>query len=143
MQVEHFLPKCSLVNVKWLKTIAMFGLLGLWLGATNHCSLEEIPGLNFLMCCDHGDTAPHQDNDCETDGCAAVEDGLYKTEDSRVTAAAPFLVLRVCFLPTEEEQAAPRVVLSDFLTVASPELRVTWQFFFRTALPVRAPSLAS
>jgi hypothetical protein len=131
------------VNVKWLKIIAMSGLLGLWLGATNHCSLEEIPGLNFLMCCDHGDTAPHQDNDCETDDCAVVEDGLYKTEDSRVIAAAPLLVLPVCLLPSEAELAATRAVLSDFLTISPPELPTTWQFSFRTALPVRAPSVTS
>lgn len=133
----------SVADVKWLKTIAMFGLLGLWLGATNHCKLEEIPGLNFLICCDHEGAAPHQDNDCDTDGCAQVEEGLYKTEDSKVAGLSPVLVLAICLRLGSEEQAWPQSVLADFLTVAPPELPVTWQFSFRTALPPRAPSLVS
>ena len=143
VKIEHFLPTHSLVDVKWLKTIAVFGLLGLWLGATNHCKLEEIPGLNFLVCGEHKGSTPHQDNNCDTDGCAQVEDGVYKTEESQVTAAAPTVVLAVTLLTALEEQARYRPTGSDFLTFASPELPVTWQFSFRAALPPRAPSFLS
>jgi len=133
----------SLVAMKWLKTIATFGLLSLWLSATNHCKLEEIPGLSFLACCDHS-AAPHQDSDCDTDGCAQVEDGLYKTEDSNVAAQAPLLVLTVCLDEIiAETLAALPPLRANFSTVALPELPVTWQFSFRTALPPRAPSFAS
>ena len=143
-KLEHFLPMSSLVDVKWLKMIAVAALLGLWLGASNHCSLEQIPGLNFLVCCDHEEeTAPHQDSDCETDGCALVEDGLYKTEDCRVVATAPLLGIPAAFLHNHLQEAPPPVTLSGFLTFAPPELPASWQFAFRTALPVRAPSAAS
>ena len=67
----------SLANVKWLKTMTVLALLGLWLAATNHCRLELVPGLSFLVCCPHDDAAPHQDDDCDTDDCAQVEHGLY------------------------------------------------------------------
>ena len=128
--------------MKWLKIIAMFGLLGLWLGASNHCKLEEIPGLSFLVCCDHDGAAPHQDNDCDTDGCAQLEDGLYKTEDSKVAVmSASFLP--VCVPTVPEMQACVQNAFTDFLPVASPELSVTWQFSFRAALPPRAPTIVS
>jgi len=133
----------SLVDVKWLKTIAMFGLLGLWLGATNHCKLEEIPGLSFLVCCDHEGATPHEDNDCATDACAQVENSFYKTQNSKVAAVKPALVLALCVMSGIEVEAKPQPALSDFLTVAPPEFSVTWQFSFRTALPPRAPSITS
>jgi hypothetical protein len=134
----------TLAGMKWLKTMAIFGLLGLWLGAANHCKLEEIPGLRFLICCDHDGAAPHQDGDCDTDGCAQVEEGLYKTEDCRVAAHAPLLLLEIPRAEIAcEEVASVQVSWGDFLTVALPELPVTWQFSFRTALPPRAPSFAS
>lgn len=121
----------------------MFGLLGLWLGATNHCKLEEIPGLNFLVCCDHEAGAPHQDEDCDNDTCAQVEDGLYKTEDSKVAALPPGLLLVGCLSPAAEERSPSRFQIVGFCTIAPPELPVTWQFSSRTALPPRAPSIAS
>ena len=130
--------------MKWLKTIAMFGLLGLWLGATNHCQLEEIPGLSFLACSDDQGAASHQDSDCDTDGCAPVEQGPYKSEDPKVATQAPLLSLEIWLdaIVSAEPVAVPPVV-ARFLTVALPELPVTWQFSWRTALPPRAPSIAS
>ena len=129
--------------VKWLKTITVLAMLALWLPATNHCRLESISALAFLVCCDHEGGAPHQDNDCDTDGCAVVESGFYKTEDAKVDAVAPVLVMAVFLLPTVEQIALLPPLLADFFTIASPELPVTWQFSFRAALPPRAPSLAS
>ena len=122
--------------------MSVLALLGLWLAATNHCRLEQIPGLSFLACCSHDDAAPRQDNDCDTDGCAQVENGLYKVDDIRVVSVTPLFVVAVFLLPTLE-QIARSPVLAVFSTVASPELPGTWQFSYRTALSPRAPSLAS
>ena len=132
-----------LTDVKWLKTMTVLTMLALWLPATNHCRLEQIPGLSFLVCCDHEAAAPHQDNDCDTDGCAQFENGLYKVDDARAVAVVPAFVGAVFLLPTVEQTPPPPPLLSDFSTVASPELPGTWQFSFRTALPPRAPSFAS
>ena len=118
-------------------------LAAFWLVAINHCTLEQIPGLSFLGCCDHEDAAPHQDNDCDTDGCAAVEDGLYKSEETQPGISVPVFVLAVSLVPSLDEHAQSLFTLPDFSALASPELAVTWQFFFRAAAPPRAPSLVS
>jgi hypothetical protein len=117
-------------------------LVALWPLASNHCKLEQLPGLNFLVCFDHDD-APYQDNDCDTDGCAAFEDGFYKTEDGKVGVTAPAFIVLDLDLRTLEANAQPPNVRAAFSTFASPELPATWQFSFRTALPPRAPCLAS
>ena len=71
-------------------------VLALWVLATNHCRLELLPGLAFLTCCTHETaepTADHHENDCESDACAAVEGGLYKTESQQVAPVNPVFVL--------------------------------------------------
>ncbi len=118
-------------------------LAAFWLLAINHCKLEQIPVLSFLVCGDHDDAAPHQDNDCDTDGCATVEDGLYKTEETQPGISAPVFLLAASLVPTLEDCAHVPFAHADFSTVASPELPVTWQFSFRAAAPPRAPSLLS
>ena len=115
----------------------MLVLLALWLPVTFHCELESIPGLEFVRCA--ADT-PNQ-SDCNDDGCCAVEKQQYKSEQYRKTmpvlvsiSAAPFL---------NATHSLPDEVSLGIFTAAPPELLKTWQFAFRTALPVRAPSLAS
>ena len=130
-----------LVRVKWLKTVAMFGFLAFWLVASNHCRLEQIPGLNFIACCEQGDGEPTQDKDCETDGCAALESGFYKMEDGQASVCAPQLAVLSLLLPLLSVQVQPvSTVTPDSVP---PELPVTWQFSFRAAAPPRAPSLVS
>ena len=43
----------------------------------------------------------------------------------------------------EVGQGCPQPQVVDFAGLSPPELPRCWQFFFRTALPVRAPSLLS
>ncbi len=117
-------------------------MLAVWGLATVHCDLEEVPGLEFLACCHHPETAPHQDDDCDTDACAVVESGLYKTEEQAAGVPVPLLALSFV-LPLWEaapRTAAPHPVL---LNASPPELPRTWQFSCRTALPPRAPSLVA
>ena len=135
------MPIRIFVRVKWLKTVAVFGLLAVWLAASNHCRLELIPGLNFLACCDHEDAAPHQDNDCDTDGCAAVESGFCKMEDGLASVSAlPPVTLTLLLSLLSVQVPPPSIVMLD---AVRPELAVTWQFSFRAAAPPRAPSLVS
>jgi hypothetical protein len=126
----------------WLsKTMAMFLAL-VWLPVASHCDLEHLPGLEFLACCDHADTAPHQDDDCETDLCASVESGICKTEEQGVSAPFPDLWPALLAARTGEEwadSAAPRIAT----TSDAIELPQRWLFLHRAALPVRAPSFAS
>jgi hypothetical protein len=118
-------------------------MVALWLPATLHCQLEELPGLQFLTCCDHETEAPHQDDDCQTDFCAMVEGGLYKTNGSKVTAApmAARLIDDFALAASTDAQAPGRRGLPATANLA--ELSVTWQFSYRAALPPRAPSFDS
>jgi hypothetical protein len=142
VKFEQLPPILMLVTVNWLKTIAVVGLLGLWLAATNHCRLEQIPALSFLPCCEKGGSS--QDDDCQTDGCASVEDGLYKTENNQVQVVTPVFAL-IPFLVLPGQNAAPGLesVREALPNLAPPELPKSWQFSFRAAAPPRAPALVS
>jgi hypothetical protein len=133
----------NLLAVGIVKTVLIVLLALLWLAAGNHCRLEGIPGLGFLTCCTHQDSAPHQDDDCETDGCAAVENQLYKIEAAQISVAAPTLLLAT-FLSPPWAELFPPAPASHVPPVATPAvLPRRWQFIYRTALPPRAPSLLS
>jgi hypothetical protein len=120
-------------------TVAMLVLYGL---ALSHCTLEQLPGFAFLACCDHQDSAPHQDNACEQDACSVVESGFYKISDHDDVAPAPLLLLSN--VPLELQSSALDEPSNATICAPAPaELPHTWQFCFRTALPPRAPSFAS
>lgn len=141
--VEHFLVWQHLLRVRVVKTVLIVLLTLIWAGASNHCKLELIPGLEFLACCDHEDTAPHEDDDCETDGCATFENQLYKTETAQVSVSAPTFLLAAFLSPLWTELSTPPTVVHILPDSAPAVLPRVWQFSYRTALPPRAPSLLS
>jgi hypothetical protein len=131
--------------VRYLKTIWIVGLALLWVPITAHCKLEIIPALSeILACCDHEEqSAPHQDDDCEQDGCAAVESGKYRTQDLDALVVAPdFTPIDLPGAALEPGALPDEVSLGIFTTAPPPGERI-WNFSLRTALPARAPSLAS
>ncbi len=115
-------------------------LLVLWGLATLHCDLERVPGFGFLASCHSADASPHQDKDCDSDGCSAVESGFYKMEEQAASAPVPLLVLSF-LLPVWEATPPPARPQAAILNGSPPELPRVWQFSYRTALPPRAPSL--
>lgn len=126
-----------------LKTVMTLALTASWLLAIDHCKLEQFPCFRFLACCGPEIGAPLQDNDCETDGCAAVERGLYKSERTQSRLSAPILAVAVIPDRSLREQAQRRSVRSDFPTTDPPGFSAPWQFSVRAAAPPRAPSLVS
>jgi hypothetical protein len=136
--LNNDLPTGILYRVpRFTKYVAMVMLAVCGL-ATSHCALEHVPGLEFLAWCHHPDTAPHEDNDCDGDGCAAVERGFYKVED-QAAVPAPLLVLSFV-LPQWEARASTPAPHPLLVNCSPPELPRAWQFSYRTALPPRAPS---
>ena len=135
-----------MASVNRLRTILTLLLALLWLPVTVHCRLESIPGIEFLSCCLHAEpeqTQAHQDNDCETDGCATVESGLYKQEDSPSEGLInPLLPLPDCISWANDEVSASPITCAT-PSSAPPELSVLWQFSLRAASQPRAPSSAS
>jgi len=130
-----------LVRVKWLRAVMAVVLIGAFALATNHCRLEVLVG--FLVCCSHDDGASgHQDDDCDTDACASLESGLYKSEQGGFVSIKP-LVITIVEIPAPPSENPGASDFHNFATFAHPELPVTWQFALRAASPPRAPSIAS
>lgn len=141
-KVERFLPTCSLWAVSTLTKASALIVLALWGLAVMHCKLEAVPGFDFLKSCCFVDSEPSSPTDCESDGCGAVEDGGYRSEEQTASAPPPLLILAL--LSAVIEAPMPELQVCSFVSShPPPELPKTWQFSYRTALPPRAPSFAS
>src|SRR5262245_32708908 len=127
-------------RVKWLKTVVVMAMLALWLPATNHCRLEQIPGLEFLLCV--ADSSSEGDCSSDGDGCLVVESGFYKVENTKVKIGQPPLIPVTFLTQFVLERTAPKFQLAA-PAVDSLEFPKPWHFIFRAAAPPRAPSLAS
>jgi hypothetical protein len=126
---------------KLTKMVALT-VLAFWGLATMHCNLEAVPGFDFLKSCCFVASAPSSKSDCESDECDAVEKGNYRPEEQ--TASVPQPLLIVALLSSKPEAQTPELRARSFAASESPpELPRAWQFAHRTALPPRAPSIAS
>ena len=117
-----------------------------WVLLTSHCKIEAVPGFEFLRCATdvHEPSESERSGDpCKDAGCCSVESAQYHAP--RQHEIAPVIVFDI--IPMDNfgvvEQCLPKEVSLGILTAAPPELPTSWQFSLRTALPVRAPSLAS
>lgn len=126
---------------KLTKAVAVM-VLALWGLAAMHCKLEVLPGLDFLQSCCFVDSAPCSARDCESDGCRDVEDGSYRAEERKAAAPQP-LPLPALVSPLVEAPLPELQTHSFAASESPPELPRLWQFSHRTALPPRAPSIAS
>jgi hypothetical protein len=131
--------------VRTLK-IVMVSLLALtWVSLTSHCRLEAVPGFEFLRCASDSDAAhPDEGGDpCQEGACCSVESSHCQAprQQEIVAAVLPAILPQLyadvpnASLPSEINLGVPKA--------APPEIPKSWQFSLRTALPVRAPSLAS
>ena len=130
-----------MIDVRSIRNI-LFTLTALaWLPMSMHCRLETIPGLEFLAC----KTAAPQSNPnshCADTGCCAAENAQYKAEQNHLALLCQQFV--ISFAPVKNlPKALPDEVSLGILIAAPPSFLESWQFSFRTALPVRAPSIAS
>ena len=115
----------------------------LWLPAYAHCELETLPGLEFLHCSIDAKAPADANKGCNDCGCCAVEKSQYRAISTSLNASASGL-LPVFFAPLLESfQPLPAEVGAGFPTTAPPGLLPSRHFLSRTALPIRAPSLAS
>lgn len=106
----------------------------------SHCDLEQLPGMEFVACSDPATPEPHQDKGCQTDICASLESGHYKTEEHPVVAPALSLVAlgqAPLFLLLASDHHPG---LSSPVAIR-PELPLRWAFTLRQALSPRAPSI--
>ena len=117
-----------------------------WVLLISHCKIEAISGFEFLRCATeiHAPAESEKGGDpCKDTDCCSIESAQYLAP--RQHELAPLVAFD--FVPADQfgvvEQSLPKEVSIGVLTVAPPGLPTSWQFSLRTALPVRAPSLAS
>jgi len=112
----------------------------MWLPASAHCHLETIPGLEFLRC---ASDSQNSQGHCKDTGCCSAEKSQYKSEQQGVSLLSPDF-LPVALTPIAGAvNSLPAEVSVGILTAAPPPLFQSRHFISRTALPARAPSLAS
>lgn len=113
----------------------------LWLPAVAHCQLESLTGLEFLQCHEATSDKHTSSKDCDT--CCAVEKSQFRSVQQRLNAPSPDLLplFLTVVLISESLESSP--VVSFAPVAAPPDLPARWQFIFRAALPVRAPSSVS
>jgi len=132
---------CILSALSKLTKIAAVLALIVYGLASMHCVLEAVPGFDFLKACCFVDGAPSAPKDCDSDECI-VESGKYRAEEQ--VAAAPQPVLLPALLASMNGAQLPEAQVATLVVSESPpELPKVWQFSHRTALPPRAPCIAS
>ena len=115
-----------------------------WVPLTSHCAIEALPGFEFLRCAADLHAAEDGADPCEDDGCCAIEFAKYQSPRQQdITPAALVLVLSADDFLLLLAQWIPAHETLHILTAGPPDLPTSWQFLQRTALPVRAPSVAS
>jgi hypothetical protein len=113
-----------------------------WLPLTAHCQLENITGLEILRCEPMAASATSGHSHCDDVSCNNLESGQYQLPPSQPQAAVPlFAVISPVLVPVESGLLTG--LKSGAPMRAPPKPSKPWQFFLRTALPVRAPSFAS
>ena len=126
--------------MRWIKSILVVLFALFWIGTTSHCTLEAVPGLEFLSCAE--DEAAADASHCEDDSCEEVENGLYFHQQVNPVAVPVYAILPFdLFAPVKD--FIPNAVTSGTVFDSFPEFPPSWQFVYRTALPARAPSLVS
>jgi hypothetical protein len=145
-------------DVRLCKAMLVLVTLAFWLVGSNHCRIEQLPGMQFLACApadcatdphdESSDCAGHENPDCADDACAddscaVVEGAVYQAGILRVKAEVPTLI-------SSGPALALRAVLPDIEVpirqLCPPQcdspsgLPQLWQFAQRAAAPPRAPS---
>ena len=128
------------------RPILVTAIATLWVAAGSHCRLEALSGFEFLSCCQHSeaDRGPaHHEKECNGDGCAAIELGFYRLEQTQPAPVRPSLDLVAWLIPLPNHSEPRTSELPIIPASSTPDLPRFWQFAQRTALPPRAPSLTS
>ena len=128
-------------SVRKLHAVVAAVLVLVWVPVTFHCTLENLPGLDFLNCC-QDEKGCHGEEDCQADACVVVESGAYKIEDNQLTVTAPSLFANalLAIAGTETLVSTPEPQVSTELL---GEFSSSWHFVLRAASPPRAPSRCS
>ena len=124
-----------------MRTLALLLVL-VWAPLTAHCQLESVTGLELLQCQSAAETPTS--SHCDSSSCCDWEAGQYRLPQNQSPVADHSLVAALSEFTVIEQVTLPALRGSPVIQVTVPaELAVIWQFAFRAALPIRAPSVAS
>ena len=129
----------SIIRVRRFRSIFFALAAFVWLPVSAHCQLEVVTGLEFLRCEPESASSHNPSKDCSN--CCSVEKSQYRGEQLRLLIPVPELLCSAPVMPVVH--SFPVEVSLGILTAAPPELSPSWLFLSRTALPIRAPSIAS
>ncbi len=118
-----------------LRIIVAATLLVIWLPATSLC-LAENAGL-----IGQGDGCADCPSSQQTAPCCKLASAVYKLDDNRSVVVAESGNLLFGITIDIDLPAGVSVTPNDI--ESPPEIRSSWQFYFRAAASPRAPSLAS
>jgi hypothetical protein len=129
--------------VRRLKAIVTVMVLAVWSACTAHCAIESLTRATALPCCDEdggpSDQVPNAPGHCV---CSSIQSGGYVPQETALAIALPLDGLCWFEVPPRDEDMLARPGIVE-VNLSPPELVGAWQFFFRAALPARAPSLVS
>ncbi|HEX7653770.1 MAG TPA: hypothetical protein VF607_09705 [Verrucomicrobiae bacterium] len=118
---------------------SFFALVALlWLPASAHCVLEQVPGLSFLKC--EVAAADHTTKGDGCGGCCTVEQSHYRSEIAPLQVPTAAGLIIPCPPLAATQSPVPAEVRQGILTAAPPLCSSSRHFLVRTALPVRAPA---
>lgn len=126
-------------TVLWLVLYIVYTPIHLWLEPHSHDADAWVP-TRLAVGAASVDQQGH-DGDDHHERHPAAQHKLKVTQPTRAPLAE---LVPVQPMPwAEAERTCPPVQVVEFSGLSPPELPRSWQFFFRAALPVRAPSLLS
>jgi len=122
--------------VKQIRALVALLLVAVWLPASVHCLLEDAGWFPKDESCASAPPGTH----CQEDGCQFEDGGVHFQAAKIIVPSCSFASPIVSFI-------APPIPVHSLVLATESEILVKlaqgWQFSFRTALPVRAPSLFS
>ena len=141
-------------NVKWLRMAMVCAVAVLWLPTSSHALLEQIGWIHEASHHHdhHGVDDGEHHHDSESDGESKdhdAADGICRVESSLVDVPSAAAGQVLFFIEVPAHCGVDRLTDEPGFTgpsppgTAPPELQATWQFSYRAAVPVRAPSLFS
>lgn len=127
--------------VKWLTRIAAAVMLVFWIPATSFCLWESAGLFVGDHCCPASESSTPVSEPASDSPCCLLASGSYKVNDDEqvVLSSTCLPLLPVVALIDLADRLGPLVWNPP--TSPPPLLQSGWQFFFRTALPPRAPSI--
>lgn len=141
LEAERF---CTInVHVRLVKTIMAVLLALAWVPLTAHCQIESLAGLDLLSCQFAGETPASSSSPCDDGSCCGWESAQYHLPQNFPLTLAPVFAVILPVLLSAQIDVLPQRAGVSLLTTVPPEVPKIWQFTFRAALPVRAPSLVS